>query len=281
MAKSHPDLSGLLDSTLRLARYLPSPVRDQVYWWLFRRPFLHRRSAEQLAILTLGRTFFVPSGPYLLRGYRYPGSGPTVVLTHGWQGSAASWYRLVPLLREKGFSVVIFDAPGHSGGPRMATLPLYAQGLADVVELFAPVHALVGHSFGGMASARVAQHLPDLKALVLIGTPDQTRTMADNFARRVAMPEVSRGAFERRLEAACPTSLQEEATSVYLRQVRCPVMVMHDRDDEVISPEAAQALAEAAGVSLTASAGLGHRRIIRDPATLGRVVDFLTRHAAG
>jgi pimeloyl-ACP methyl ester carboxylesterase len=275
MAKSSQHLSQLLDTTLRFTRHLPCPLRESVYWWLFRKPFLHRRSAEQLAILASARPFFVPSGPYLLRGYRYPGTGPTVVLTHGWQGSAASWFRLVPMLLEKGFSVITFDAPGHSGRPSVATLPLYTQGLTDIVRLFAPVHALVGHSFGGMASARAARHLPDLKALVLIGTPDQTRTMVDNFARRVAMPEASRGAFEKRLEEACQASLDQEATSVYLQQVRCPVMVMHDHDDEVISLEAAQALATAAGVSLVASAGLGHRRIIRDQATLTRVVDFL------
>jgi pimeloyl-ACP methyl ester carboxylesterase len=277
MTKSPRHLSGLLDSTLRLMRYLPAPLRQSVYWWLFRRPFPHRRSPEQLAILASGRPFFVPSGPYLLRGYRYPGLGPTVILTHGWQGSAASWFRLVPMLLERGFSVVTFDAPGHSGRPGLATLPQYAQGLADVVELFSPVSALVGHSFGGMASARVARHLPDLKALVLIGTPDKTRTLVDNFARRVAMDETAREAFERRLQQACQASLDEEATSFYLPQVRCPVMVMHDHDDEVISIEAAKALAAAAGVELVASTGLGHRTIIRDPATLSRVADFLTR----
>lgn len=276
--RSH--LSHLVDSALRLTRYLPRSLRESVHWWLFRRPLLHSRSPEQLSILASARPFLVPSGPYLLRGYRYPGAGPTVVLTHGWQGSAASWFRLVPMLLEAGFSVVTFDAPGHSGRPRLATLPVYAQGLADVVELFRPVHALVGHSFGGMASARVAQHLPDLKALAILGTPDETRSLVDSFARRMAMDPLSIAAFERRLQAALCTSIEEEATSAYTTRVRCPVLILHDRDDEVIPLSCGHAIAQAASTELVVTEGLGHRAIIRDPATLARVVEFLSERLA-
>lgn len=268
-------LSHLMDSALRLIRYLPGPLREAIHWWLFRRPIAHARSAEQLAILAQARPFLVPSGPYLLRGYRYPGNGPTVVLTHGWQGSAASWFRLVPMLLEAGYSVVTFDAPGHSGRPRLATLPLYAQGLADVVALFSPVHALVGHSFGGMASARVAQHLPDLKALAILGTPDKTRTLVDGFARRLAMDAPSQAAFERRMQVALNASIEDEATSVYLSRVQCPVLVLHDRDDDVIPIASGKAIAHAASTELVESQGLGHRAIIRDQATLQRVVEFI------
>jgi pimeloyl-ACP methyl ester carboxylesterase len=278
MPKSPPErlrLSRLFDSALRLTEHLPSPLREAIHWWLFRTPFLHRRSPEQLAILASARPFLVPSGPYLLNGYRYPGKGPTVILTHGWQGSAASWFRLVPMLIEAGFSVVTFDAPGHSGRPRVATLPVYAQGLADIEALFGPVYALVGHSFGGMASARVAQNLPSLKKLVVIGTPDKTRALVDGFARRLAMREQSRAAFERRLDTVLTVPIEEESTSVYMARVACPVLVLHDRDDDVVGLEAAEAIAAAAGTALTVTQGLGHRAIIRDPSALSTVVEFL------
>lgn len=264
-----------MDWALRLTRYLPDQWREALHWWLFRTPFLHTRSEEQLAILGSARPFLVPSGPYLLRGYRYPGSGPTVVLTHGWQGSAASWYRLVPLLVEAGFSVVTFDAPGHSGKPRVATLPVYAQGLADVAALFGPVHALVGHSFGGMASARVARELPDLKALVLLGTPDKTRALMDGFARRVSMAEANLAAFEQRVLNTLGGPIEEEETSRYVQQVGCPVMVLHDRGDEVIKLEAGESIAKAAGTELIVTEGLGHRLIIRDDDVLTRVAAFI------
>lgn len=203
-----------------------------------------------------------------------------MILTHGWQGSAASWYRLIPLLLEAGFSVVTFDAPGHSGRPRVATLPVYAQGLADVAALFAPVHALVGHSFGGMASARVAQDLPGLKALVTIGTPDRVRSLVDGFSRKLGLRGASLEAFEQRLRVSSPVPLDQEATSLYLQGTHCPLLVAHDRDDEVIPLSDGESIAQSAKVELLVTQGLGHRAIIRDTATLGRVVDFL-RATAG
>lgn len=275
MSSRRLPLSQFMDSTLRLAEYLPGPLREALHWWLFRKPFPHRRTAEQLEILQSARPFLVPSGPYLLRGYRYPSPGPTVVLTHGWQGSAASWFRLVPLLVQAGYSVVTFDAPGHSGGPRVVTLPLYAQGLADVVRLFEPVHALVGHSFGGMASARVARDLPDLKALVLLGTPDEKRAIMAGFTHRMGMRELSKQAFEKRVQAAFPGPLEEEATSLYVSRVSCPVLVLHDENDDMIPMQAAHQIASVPHATLMLTQGLGHRGIIRDPATMARVVEFL------
>ena len=204
-----------------------------------------------------------------------------MILTHGWQGSAASWYRLIPLLREAGFSVVTFDAPGHSGAPRLATLPLYAQGLADVAALFSPVYALVGHSFGGMASARVARELPELQALVILAAPDRVRDLIDGFIRKTGLQGVSRDEFERQLTLASPVPVEQEATSLYLRQLFCPVQVYHDEHDEVIPLEDAQKIAHAVGQRPNITQGLGHRRIIRDEATLAQIVEFLSNPAEG
>ncbi len=179
------------------------------------------------------------------------------------------------MLQDAGFSVVIFDAPGHSGRPRLATLPVYSQGLADVAALFSPVYALVGHSFGGMASARVAQTLPDLKALVTIGTPDRVRSLVDGFSRKLGLRGASLQAFEQRLNTSSEVPLENEATSLYLSRLNCPAMVMHDVEDEVIPLEDGYSIASSAGTELIVSEGLGHRTIIRDSATLARVVEFL------
>lgn len=273
--RQHSLLSQLVQTTLRLGHYLPSPIRTHFYWWLFRRPFLHRRGVEQLAILGQGKPFLVPSGPYLLRGYRYGESGPSVILTHGWQGSAASWYRLIPLLRGAGFSVVTFDAPGHSGRPRLATLPLYAQGLADVAALFSPVYALIGHSFGGMASARVARELPELQALVILGTPDRVSCLVDGFLQKTGLQGSAREQFERQLKLASPVPVEQEVTSLYLRGLSCAVRVFHDEEDDVVPLGDGQRIAQAAGLEPIVTSGLGHRGIIRDEATLAQVVEFL------
>lgn len=249
-----------------------------VHWRLFRTPFLHSRTPEQQAILSQGRPFSIKSGPYLLKGYRFGGPGPTAVLTHGWQGSASSWFRLIPLLRGLGYAVVVFDGPGHSGRPRVATLPDFAQGLSDIVQLFSPVEILVGHSFGGMASARVARKVPSLKALVLLATPDRVDTLVDGFVHRLNLAGPARERFYQRVHSASPVPLEEEATSIYLSNVACPTLVLHDHSDDVIASDDALKIANSAKTEVVFSEGLGHRKIIRDPETLSTVCEFLREH---
>lgn len=274
-------LSELFESTLRLTRHLPSPLRENALWWLFRKPFLHQRSAEQLAFLRRGLPFWVPYGPYRLPAFRYPGPGPTVLLTHGWQGSAASWYRLAPRLQQAGFNVIAYHAPGHSAGPSVASLADYSGAVETMARLVAPVAALVGHSFGGMASARAASALPPLGALVVIAAPDQNQTLLDNFCRRFRLSPFSRRDLQQRLEQALGRPLSQESTSGYLQGIACPTLVLHDRADEMIPTECAVAMSRAPHVQLRLTEGLGHRGIIRDDQALDQVVRFLEETLSG
>jgi pimeloyl-ACP methyl ester carboxylesterase len=98
----------------------------------------------------------------------------------------------------------------------------------------------------------------------------------DGFARRMAMGELSPKAYERRVQAAFPVPLEEEATSLYVPRVSCPVLVLHDENDEMIPTQAARDIASADHASLELTQGLGHRGIIRDPGTMARVVEFLS-----
>ncbi len=82
------------------------------------------------------------------------GSGPTVVLVHGWGSRASRLGALAVALVEAGFRVVAFDAPAHGESTgRFASLPEFARALVDVAEAAGPIHGLVGHSLGGAAVA--------------------------------------------------------------------------------------------------------------------------------
>jgi pimeloyl-ACP methyl ester carboxylesterase len=106
--------------------------------------------------------------------------GPTVVLVHGWGLAHSSYKRAARALAAHGFRVLIPDLPGFG---RSSDLPLgrvslesfatSLQGfLLKVQEMHglpaAPVH-LVGHSFGGAVSARLAHDAPEhVASLVLV-----------------------------------------------------------------------------------------------------------------
>ncbi|GGL70803.1 alpha/beta fold hydrolase [Wenxinia marina] len=93
------------------------------------------------------------------------GSGPAIVLLHGFAGSSHLWTAtgLAPM---EGFRTITFDARGHGGSGRPETADAYgAEMVADVLRVMdargvAAAH-LVGYSMGAETALRVAVEQPD------------------------------------------------------------------------------------------------------------------------
>src|SRR5437870_7170336 len=108
-----------------------------------------------------------------------PESGHTVVLSHCWTGTRATWEPVAARLVARGCRVVLYDQRGH-GASTMGTGALTVDHLGD--DLAAVLEAvdahdavLAGHSMGGMALQALAVGRPDVvaegvKAMVLAGT---------------------------------------------------------------------------------------------------------------
>jgi len=109
-------------------------------------------------------------GGHQLR-YVRTGSGPTVVLVHGFGSSLYSWKDVIPGLAAD-HDVIALDLPGFglSDRPpdlRLDDLPDAVSGLLDLLQVRRA--ALVGNSMGGAAAALVAARSPErVAALVLI-----------------------------------------------------------------------------------------------------------------
>lgn len=107
------------------------------------------------------------------------GSGPTVVLSHCWTGTRATWEPVAARLVAAGYRVVLYDHRGHGAstmGPEAPTVAQLGDDLAAVLEVVDARDAvLAGHSMGGMAVQALAVARPDVvaervRALVLAGT---------------------------------------------------------------------------------------------------------------
>lgn len=121
------------------------------------------------------------------------GSGPTVVLVHGFTQTKESWAPIAERLRRR-FRVVSVDAPGHGGSsdvvadvPRAASLVVATGGPGTYV----------GYSMGGRICLQAAlDHPEQVRALVLIGASPGIADEAERAARRAA--DVERAADLRR-----------------------------------------------------------------------------------
>jgi pimeloyl-ACP methyl ester carboxylesterase len=115
---------------------------------------------------------------------------PTFVLVHGAFQDERAWSEVVPRLQAAGHKVVAVRLPGRAGDTTplaQITLDSYrAQVAAAVSAEPAPV-VLVGHSFGGITIANVAEAMPArIRALVFVGAYLPQAGAADQSMAKLA-----------------------------------------------------------------------------------------------
>lgn len=114
-------------------------------------------------------------------GHRRPGSGPTVVLLHGFTQTGLSWQ---PIVERLGTDLDLYlpDAPGHGrSGHDRSTIAEYAATLTERL----PPSFYVGYSMGGRTALHAALSRPDrVLGLVLIGATPGLETETERRDRR-------------------------------------------------------------------------------------------------
>ena len=105
------------------------------------------------------------------------GSGPLVVLLHGFPEFWYSWRRQMPALASAGFRAVAPDLRGFNDSPKPRDVSDYRltrviDDVAALIERLGSPCVLVGHDWGGLVSWYVAMSRPDLvRKLVVLNIP--------------------------------------------------------------------------------------------------------------
>jgi pimeloyl-ACP methyl ester carboxylesterase len=205
------------------------------------------------------------------------GSGPAVLLVHGWEDDNALWGPLIDQLLANGRSVVAMDLPGHGFSPAAMDRP-DAPGVAvkAVAEALGPIDAVVGHSFGCVALTAALDSGLRVERAVLIASPipknrygTQKRLQAQG-----APPEVVERALAliaERTSASSAYDIEAAAT-----RMTAKALMVHSLDDDDCPPGNSQSLADAwPGATVMWVDDLGHRRVAQTRDVLIRVADFI------
>lgn len=216
------------------------------------------------------------------------GAGPRVLLVHGWGGRGSQLGAFVDPLVTHGFSAAWFDGPGHGASDgRATTIPELAEALGAVADALGPVRGIIAHSGGGVVSGwsirrRLVEGFVDLpKAVALVAPPADLRGHFERFARACGLSPSARVRLDRRLEARVGLAPEALDLSRFAGDLPVDALVVHDREDaEVRWAEGAAIAAAWPGAELLTTRGLGHRRILRDPAVVAHVIGFLAARLA-
>ena len=207
-----------------------------------------------------------------------PPDGKPVLLLHGWAGRGLQLGSFVDPLVEAGYRVIALDGPAHGASPGNETNPVqFANALLEVGRELGPLAAIVGHSFGGAVSVLAMQRGLRVDKLVMIASPTDLGAVLRRFSEELGLPQ--RGT-QRLLElVAARVGAPPDAGNLVAiaPAMKAPLLVIHDpADAEVPFSDAQKLVAAWPGAKLWEARGLGHRRLLRAPETVSRVVDFVT-----
>ena len=206
------------------------------------------------------------------------GQGPAVLLLHGWEGQAADLAAFAPPLLAAGFQVLAMDLPAHGGSEgRQTNIPHSARALRAVGDALGPLHAVIAHSVGSAVLAEALHAGLQAERAVLIAAPAHYAS----YARQVgALAGLDAAGIERLLQ------LLREPLGVDIHEVSLPrraasltqpALFIHSADDRIVAIADSEASAAAwPGARHLKLDGLGHRRILQEPAVVAEALQFIS-----
>jgi pimeloyl-ACP methyl ester carboxylesterase len=153
---------------------------------------------------------------------------------------------------------------------------------------FQPLAGVIAHSMGGPAvtfalsrararCAAEAESGASPTRLAFIAPPIDVRDFVTGVGAELGLSQRTRAALERALERRVGQRMEDLHALRLARGMTEPLLVVHDEQDGAVPVECGERLAHAwPGAALKKTRGLGHNRILRDPASIDAVVAHVT-----
>ena len=180
---------------------------------------------------------------------------PAVVVMHGWGANASLMLPALAPLHAAGFSVLLIDARchGRSDGAAFTSLPRFTEDIEAGLDWLRQQDtvdsqrlAVMGHSVGAGAALLAATRRADVRAVISLSAFAHPREIMRTFLAQSHIPYPVVGWYiMRHVQAVIGARFDDIAPLVSMTLLRCPVLLVHGRDDELVPFSDAQRLQSA------------------------------------
>jgi pimeloyl-ACP methyl ester carboxylesterase len=207
------------------------------------------------------------------------GTGPRVLLAHGWEGTARDMVPIATALAERGRSVTVFDMPAHgSSDGRTTTLPEMARALAAVAAAVGPPEAVVGHSLGAAAGVLALRDGLGASHAALLAPVAEPWLFVRRLAELLAFSEERCAGLVERISERAGITLDSVDGVTAARSLGARALIVHDPADRQVPFAHGESLASAwPGATLYPLEGVGHRRPLVDERAVRLVAEHVAR----
>lgn len=246
---------------------------------LFLTPFRYKLPAreKEMDSNSSQETVNVPAINRDIVVYHYGEGKKKILLVHGWSGRGTQLGIMAKELREAGYGIVSFDAPGHGKAPgKISMMPFFVEAIHNLDKNYGPFEAVIGHSLGGMASLRSVKEGLKTKKLIIIGTANSITHITKDFARNMNLSEEVAEKMKKYLDRKFRRDMDIYSGAVSAKKVTVPTLVIHDEDDVDVPVHSAYEIKDSLENSeLMITKHLGHRRILGDKKVITTILEFL------
>jgi len=255
-------------ATLFAAKLFTTPIKYKIP----KREFHMDSESEQ-------NTLLIPSINKEIVMYHYGRGEKKALLVHGWSGRGTQLVKIADELVRNGYSVVSFDAPAHGKSKGNSSIMIeFTASILEIEKQYGTFEIAIGHSLGGMSILNAIKQKLQIKKAVIIGSGDIIQDIIDNFILNLKLkPNISirlRDYFEDKYQE----KMENYAASFAAKEVKIPVLVIHDLNDEDVDVKAAHNIKENLVTSeIMVTEGLGHRKILGNKEVINRIVEFIKK----
>ncbi|PKM29980.1 MAG: hypothetical protein CVV07_09895 [Gammaproteobacteria bacterium HGW-Gammaproteobacteria-11] len=219
-----------------------------------------------------------------IQGHQVPlwvkGSGPTVLLVHGWERDHFAMGGFVSPLLEANFQVAALDLPGHGEADgKQAPLPLLARSIAEVAATLTQPCTVIAHSIGAAMTALAAEDFGlTPHSVVLISAPRGAEDYALAQAKRQGLGRRAIQHMIVQIAEALGEPLERYRVDNALTSMTAPILLVHAEDDAIVPlSDARDNLHAPTARPLWLPVG-GHNRILADQQMIAGVLGWINSH---
>ena len=246
---------------------------------LFTTPIRHKMPKRELVMDQNSQQFplFVPKINKEIVVYEYGKSDKKVLLVHGWSGRGTQLVKIADALLEQGFMVYSFDAPAHGKSKgNFSIMPEFIASILEMEQKYGPFEYAIGHSLGGMSILNAIKQNLVVKKAVTIGSGDVIQDIIDDFVKNLKLKPEYGLRLKDHFETKFGGKMDDYSAYKAAQMVQIPVLVIHDQNDGDVSVNSAFHIEKYLTHSeLLITEGLGHRKIVGDPAVIEAILKFI------
>ncbi len=195
------------------------------------------------------------------------GSGPTWVLTHGWSGSANQFFPLMEHIAAAGYTALAYDHPAHGKSEgKEGSIPAFLFALDGILNRQAQIEGVIAHSMGGATLLESEHPCLQHKPIILVAP---VLKYWENLFGTVEASGYSMKLFREVIDDVGRQynfTVDEIDPFTKLQHRGAPVVIVHDKGDRFAPFEVSEEANRFDHVSLVATEGLGHGRVLKsDP----------------